>query len=161
MCAFLLKASCTDYCKCINLDKANKPCDPNSPQILQNPSPGFAGLWWIRYSTCIAQRIERAAMCTKSIKLYRLLMDSGLCIAKPWMLCICHCTNSIKVQQHKYCRNFAGFNIRFLHASNLFPHYLALLRVVKMIVKPVKNAPVSVHIWVNSQKQTVDWFWPL
>ena len=24
-----------------------------------------------------------------------LLLDSGLCTAKPWMLCICYCTNSI------------------------------------------------------------------
>ena len=35
-------------------------------------------------------------MCTKSIKLHRLLLlDSGLCIAKPRMPCICYCTNSI------------------------------------------------------------------
>ena len=26
-------------------------------------------------------------------------LKSGLCIAKPWMLCICYCTNSIKVQR--------------------------------------------------------------
>ena len=40
----------------------------------------------------------RICHCTKSIKVHRLLLlDSGLCIAKPWMLCICHCTNSIKV----------------------------------------------------------------
>ena len=38
--------------------------------------------------------------CTNSIKLHRLLLlDSGLCIAKPWMLCICYCTNSIKLHR--------------------------------------------------------------
>ena len=48
----------------------------------------------------IAQRIEHVAVCTKSIKLHRLLLlDSGLCIAKPWMLCICYCTKSIKLQR--------------------------------------------------------------
>ena len=48
----------------------------------------------------VAQRIKHVAMCTKSIKLHRLLLlDSGLCIAKPWMLCICYYTNSIKLQQ--------------------------------------------------------------
>ena len=48
----------------------------------------------------IAQRIEHVAMCTKSIKLHRLLLlDPGLCIAKPWMLCICYCTNSMKLHR--------------------------------------------------------------
>ena len=43
----------------------------------------------------IAQWIEHVAMCTKSIKLHQLfLLDSGLCVAEPWMLCICYCTNS-------------------------------------------------------------------
>ena len=56
----------------------------------------------------IAQRIEHVAMCTKSIKRHRLLLlDSGLCTAKSWMLCICQCTNSIKVQQLGYL--FTGF----------------------------------------------------
>ena len=42
------------------------------------------------------QRIEHVA---KSNKLHQLLLlYSRLCIAKPWMLCICHCTNSIKVE---------------------------------------------------------------
>ena len=74
--------------------------NPTYPQILQNHPPGFAWFWWIRYRHSIAQRIEHVAMCTKSTKLHRLLLlDSGLCIAKTWMLCICYCTNSIKVQQ--------------------------------------------------------------
>ena len=38
--------------------------------------------------------------CTKSIKLHRLLLlDSGLCIANPWMLCFCYCTKSIKLHR--------------------------------------------------------------
>ena len=85
--------------------------------------------------------------CTNSIKLHRLLLlDSGLCysqamdalhlllyqihqtppaafvgfrtvyLAKPWMLCICYCTNSIKVQQLGvpfYCTlmDFGGFGM--------------------------------------------------
>ena len=53
--------------------------------------------WWIQYCTCIAQRIERVAMCIKLHLL--LLLDSVLCIAKPWMLCICYCTNSIKLHR--------------------------------------------------------------
>ena len=28
-----------------------------------------------------------------------LWLDSGLCIAKPWMLCICYCTKSIKLHR--------------------------------------------------------------
>ena len=62
-------------------------------------------LLFVGFSTpqYIAQRIEHVATCTKSIKLHRLLLlDSGLCTAKPWMLCICYCTNSIGVQQLGY-----------------------------------------------------------
>ena len=56
--------------------------------------------WWIQYCTCMVQQIEHDAMWIKSIKYHwLLLLDSGLCIAKPWMLCICYCTNSIKLHQ--------------------------------------------------------------
>ena len=53
--------------------------------------------------------------CTNSIKLYRLLLlDSGLCIAKPWMLCICYCTNSIKLQPAA----FVGFRTVYSQAMD-------------------------------------------
>ena len=31
-------------------------------------------------------------------------IDSVLCIAKPWMLCICYCTNSIKLHRPAFVR---------------------------------------------------------
>ena len=54
----------------------------------------------------IVQRIEHVAMCTKSVKLHRLLLlDLGLCIAKPWILCICYCTLLLHVDE------FGGFGM--------------------------------------------------
>ena len=53
--------------------------------------------------------------CTKSIKLHRLLLlDSGLCIAKPWMLCICYCTKSIKLHRAA----FVGFRTVYSQAMD-------------------------------------------
>ena len=43
-----------------------------------------------------------------------LLLDSGLCIAKPWMLCICCCTNSI--QLHRAA--FVGFRTVYSQAMD-------------------------------------------
>ena len=86
--------------------------------LTRSTTPGFAWFWRIQYSTVYAYQIHQTppaafvgfsttlciakpwmlciCHCTKSIKLHRLLLlDSGLCIAKPWMLCICYCTNSI------------------------------------------------------------------
>ena len=69
-------------------------------QIHQTPPAAFDGISTPQYR---ARWIEHVAMCAKSIKLHRLLwLDAGLCTAKPWMLCICNCTNSIKVQQLGY-----------------------------------------------------------
>ena len=69
------------------------------------------------FSSC--QWLVGPAMCTKSIKHHRLLLlDSGLCIAKPWMLCICYCTNSIKVQQLGYLFTACWWNLEDLGCKN-------------------------------------------
>ena len=64
---------------CILTKYLNKPNPPKSFSWFCPILPDFAWFRWIQYS--IAHRIEHVAMCTKSIKLHRLLLlDSGLYI---------------------------------------------------------------------------------
>ena len=64
--------------------------NPNSSKILLLVLPDFGGFSTPQYSPA-----DRAC---SHVYLIHLLLDSGLCIAKPWMLCIWYCTNSIEVQ---------------------------------------------------------------
>ena len=77
---------------------ANRACS-HVYQIHQTPPAAFGGFRTV-YSQAMDALHLLLVYCTKSIKLHRLLLlDSGLCIAKPWMLCICYCTNSIKLHR--------------------------------------------------------------
>ena len=87
-------------CGFFNLNRTN-------PMPVKIHPPGFAWFRCIQYCARIAQRIEHVNPVYQIHQtprmLWLLLLDSGLCIAKPRMLCICHCTNSIKVQQLGDC----------------------------------------------------------